>query len=274
MKNTKIFPRIFTVVLLVMICAMSALVAYAASNTITASNNKTYPGYGNATTGNPEDSINYINVREQNGLITISYDVKGDPGNTVYVGKIRYVNGEDYMYVYGYYYNSTSSPNTNSLTGWELQTSDLGWGAVAVNKNLSSYSAPLGVIAGQPLTWMNNAYYGCSQLKTTESNFWALPDIPNSVKHTTNMFGNCTGLTKASILSLETLNSNTFTGCSNLEDIYVGSNVATISANAFSGVNANCVINCAKASGYSSGWSNGAASVKYSVDVMHWTMGY
>lgn len=271
MKNTKIFSRILTVVLLVMICAMSAIVAYAANANTTRNN---MPGYKPASTGNPEDSINYINVKEQNGLITISYDVKGDPGNTVYVGKIRYVNGEDYMYVYGYYYDSTSSPSTNSLTGWKLQTSDLGWGAVAVNKNLSSYSAPLGVIAGQPLTWMNNAYYGCSQLKTTEGNFWALPDIPNSVKHTTNMFGNCTGLTKASILSLDTLNANTFKGCSNLKDIYVGSNVATISANAFSGVNANCVINCAKASGYSSGWSNGAASVKYSVDVMHWTMGY
>lgn len=255
--------RILILVLVCLIAIMGGTIAYAFTSTT--------PKYTNPPSStNPDDSTNYITATNSNGMITISNKV--DTGkDTIWIGTKRILNG--YMYVYGYRYNRTSAPSTDSLAGWTLQDSDLGWGCAALSKSLSTYSDPAGIIEGHKVTWMTYAYYGCTNLTTNANNQWALPRIPATVKHTDYMFGKCTALKRANLTTTHVLSGNTFNGCTQLKQIYLGQNVQTIRVDAFKKVNSSCKLYLdvtRKPSGFVSGWNNGIANVKYDADVLIW----
>ena len=255
--------RTLILVLICLIAIMGGTIAYAFTSTT--------PQYTNPSgSTNPDDSTNYITATNSNGMITISNKV--DTGeDTIWIGTKRILDG--YMYVYGYHYNSTTSPNRDNLSGWKLQESDLGWGCVALSKSSSSYNDPAGVIEGHKVTWMTYAYYGCTKLTTNANNQWALPRIPATVKHTDYMFGKCTGLQRANLTTAHVLSGNTFNGCSALKQIYLGQNVQTIRADAFKKVASGCKLYLdvtRKQSGFATGWNNGISTTKYDADVLIW----
>ncbi len=263
--------RVLVLVLVLLIAVMGGTIAYA----FTAAT----PQYKNPSgSKNPDDAKNYITATDSNGLINISNEV--DAGDqTIWIGTIRTIDHDndgkkDYMYVYGYYYNSTSAPNTSNLTGWKLQTDDLGWGCVAINKDRTRYVDPAGVIEGHKVTWMNYAYYGCTKLTTSADDQWALPRIPATVKHTNYMFGNCTGLSRVGMTTVQTLTANTFKDCSNLSQIYLGQNVEVMHADALTGVKSGCKLYldaASKPGGFQSGWNNGVGNnIKYDADILIW----
>ena len=255
--------RVLVLVLVLLIAVMGSTIAFAFTST--------QPGYTNPSNStNKDDATNYITASDSNGLITIQNKVNaGD--QTLWVGTKRVIG--DYMYVYGYYYDSNSAPNTSNLTGWKLQTTDLGWGCAALNKTKTSYADPAGVIEGHTVTWMTHAYSGCTKLTTAAATQYQLPRIPATVKHTDYMFSSCTGLQRASLTTANVLTANTFNGCSNLQQIFIGRNVETVKANAFSGVNSACKLYLevvSKPSGFASNWSKGIASTKYDADILIW----
>lgn len=255
--------RVLVLVLVLLIAVMGSTIAFAFTSTT--------PGYTNPSNStNKDDATNYITASNSNGLITIQNKVEaGD--QTLWVGTKRVIG--EYMYVYGYYYDSNSAPNTANLSGWKLQTTDLGWGCVALSKSQTTYTDPAGVIEGHLVTWMNRAYAGCTKLTTNAANQYQLPRIPATVKHTDNMFYGCTGLKRVSLTTANVLTANTFAGCSNLTQIFIGRNIETISANAFSGVKSGCKLYAevtSKPSGFASSWNNGISNVKYNADILIW----
>lgn len=258
--------RILILVLICVIAIMGGTIAYAFTSTT--------PKYTNPPgSTNPDDIPNYITATDSNGMITISNKV--DIGaDTIWIGKKCVIDG--YMYVYGYYYNSSSVPNTNNLAGWKLQDSDLGWGCAAINRSQTTYPDPAGIIDGHKVTWMTYAYYRCNKLTTNANNQWALPRIPATVQHTDYMFAHCTSLQRANLTTAHILSGSTFYGCTNLTQIYLGQNVQTIKADAFKKVNSNCKLYLdvtRKQSGFAKGWDNGITStnIKYDADVLIWS---
>lgn len=229
--------RLITIITIALICFMAAGIAYAAYGT-NGYGFTTTPVYTNPSTRpdgvvNPDDNTNYISSSHSNGKTDIKFELI-DGNQETYIGKIRVIG--EYMYVYGYYYaNATTTPSSTSLAGWRLQSSDLGWGCVVLDRTKSTYADPAGVIENQPVTWMNCAYSGCTNLTTSMGEDpWALPKIPASVKHTVHMFRNCTSLTKASCTTASTLSQMTFYGCRNLKDIFIGQNVTSLHNGTFS----------------------------------------
>jgi hypothetical protein len=263
MKRTS--SRVLIIVLVCLIAIMGSAIAYAATSST--------PKYTNVPingVSNPDDATNYIKASDSNGLISISQTVEqGD--QYLWLGTKRIIG--EYMYVYGYYYNSTESPNRNNLSGWKLQDADMGWGCVALDKTKTTYTDPAGVIEGHIVTWMNNCYNGCKKLTTKAEDQWQLPRIPATVKHTDYIFANCTGLKRACLTTTNVLTKSSFSGCSNLTQIFLGRNVHTITANAFNGIASGCKLYldvASKPSGFKTGWDGNFASVKYNADVLIW----
>lgn len=257
------FSRILILVLVLLIAVMGSTIALAFTSKD--------PGYTNpSNSSNKLDANSYITATNSNGMITISNKVEtGD--QSLWIGKIEVIG--DYMYVYGYYYNSASAPNTSNLTGWKLQDTDLGWGCVAISKTKTSYADPAGMIKEHKVTWMNNAYRGCTKLTTNAAEQYRLPHIPATVKHTDYMFAGCTGITRASLTTANYLTANTFNGCSALSQLYLGKNVESIKANAFNGIKSGCKLYldvASKPSGFASNWNTGISTIKYDADILIW----
>lgn len=263
------YSRLLVFILGTLATTMAVVIAFA----LTSTNPTLQNGPNSANVSNPDDATPYIKATEDaNGVIHIQQDViAGD--QTLYIGKREIIG--DYMYVYGYYYNSSAAPNTSKLTGWKLQTSDLGWGCAAISKTKTTYTDPAGFINGQTVTWMNNCYNGCKSIKTNKEAQWRLPNIPATVKHTDNMFANCTGLTQASITTAHTLTANTFSGCTNLKNLLLGQNVQTVQKNAFRSIGSDCRVYCdatTKPSGFENGWNTGISTVYYNADALIWAV--
>lgn len=261
---TRKSSRTLILVLVCLIAIMGGTIAYAFTSTT--------PKYTNPSgSSNPDDSTNYITATNNNGMITISNKV--DTGkDTIWIGAKRIING--YMYVYGYRYTRNDAPSSGSLDGWTLQNDDLGWGCVALNKSMTTYPDPAGIIEGHKVTWMTYAYAGCKALTTNANNQWALPRIPATVKHTDYMFNKCTGLKRVNLTTTHVLSANTFHGCTNLKQIYLGQNVQTIRKDAFNQVNSSCKLYldvASKSSGFAQGWNNGIANIKYDADILIWS---
>jgi hypothetical protein len=238
MKNKRLLGIIIACVTLVTLMVIGAIAANSTNQ------NAPQTPIPNGASTNPEDTLNYIDVENQNGQYIYNQEVNGGNDSAV-VGQVKIIG--DYMYVYGYYYNSNTAPQTKDeqgnditfLTGnsynWKRQEDEAsqGWGCRVINIAKTSYADPAGVLDGALVTYMNNTYAGCTKLKTSASNFWALPNIPSTVEHATNLFSGCTGLKRVYLASLADVSSTTFKGCTNLKQIFVAQNTKSIETNAF-----------------------------------------
>lgn len=273
--------HVFIITMLCLILAMTGIISYAAFAPSTTTVNA---GRNGGT--NPDDLVDYIVEKDENGMLTISQTVKSGDQNT-FLGVAK-KNG-DYMYVYGYYYNREGAPTMPATqngvakfkndaeakaAGWYPQPTDLGWGCAALSKTKTSYANPVAVLDNFTVTWMNYCYAGCTKFAPTAENQWQLPLIPSTVKHTDYMFAKCTQLTKVSITTAHSITANTFSGCSNITKIFVGQNLESIAANGLKGVSTNCVVTVEKAtkpSGYVTNWNAGTKQVVYDGDILIWS---
>ena len=263
------YSRLLIVILIVLVVTFAGVIALAFTSTNPVLENTT----NSSGVKNPDDEMSYIQATESpDGVVTIKQDVTmGD--QSVYIGKIEVIG--DYMYVYGYYYNSGANPQTNNLNGWKMQTSDLGWGCVAIDKSKQTYADPAGVINGQKVTWMNNCYYNCKNMITKKETQWRIPRIPATVKHTNGMFVNCTGLAQISITTAHELSADTFKGCTLLKSIFFGQNITNVSSAVFRDINSSCNVYIegkAKPSAFPSGWDSSVSKVYYNSDILIWAV--
>lgn len=186
---------------------------------------------------NPLDNTNYVTVTEKDGIKYINYTVSGTPGKPTAgmpeKGTIRLHDSDgdgvnDYMYVFGYGYNSVKQPVSNSLTNWK-DTKTNSWGCVALDKNKTSYPAPAGYVDDYPVEHMTYAYANCKKLTTTIDNNgkapFALPQIPHTALYTAHIFDGCTSLKAVSLTTGGLLGTSAFENCPNLTRIYIGKNV-------------------------------------------------
>lgn len=260
------YSRALIFVLVLLVAIMAGVIAFAFTST-----SPTLENTANSTgLTNKDDATAYLQATERDGIVTIKQNVTaGD--QSLYLGRTEVIG--DYMYVYGYYYDSSAAPNTSNLTNWKLQTSDLGWGCVAISKTKTTYADPAGAINGHPVTWMTHCYDSCKSLTTAADKQWRLPNVPATAKHTDYIFANCTNLTRAAVTTLHVLDANAFNGCSKLTSVFLGQNVQTVRANAFKGVKSGCLVYCdttAKPSGFATNWNSGTTTVYYKADILIW----
>ncbi len=287
MKNKK-HSRAFIVTVVSILIACLGVAAFAI--TLSAPNSVKNPVKGHPGS-NPEDGTDYVNqYTDSNGLTHVDIDIPTNVNTKTKLGSIRILG--DYMYVYGYYYapsNPKNAPNQNipavngekifvddaqaSSFGWVRQNADPGWGCTTLSRTKTSYADPAGVIEGAPVTWMTNAYNGCTKLTTTQANYWMLPNIPATAKHTEGMFANCTALKRVCISTVHILEKNAFADCSNLWQVFIGQNVETIKSGAFTGTASNLIfaLDANTPSGYASGWNN-SKKVLNNFDVSVWAL--
>lgn len=249
-----------------------------------------------ADSANPLDQINYIEVTEKDGIKYITYKVNGADGKPTASkpekGDIRLHDSDgdginDYMYVFGYAYNSVDTPNPSSLTNWKNTNSNT-WGCVALDKSRTSYPAPAGYINNYEVRDMSYAYANCKNLTTTIDNNgkapFALPQIPHTVIITSHAFDGCTSLEAVSLTTANWLSSSTFENCPNLTRIYLGASVNFLPVYIFGDTksatfenNQTCVFSFEEAhAGDDTVIVPVSANYKchYNADIMMWALGY
>lgn len=107
----------------------------------------------------------------------------------------------DYTYMYEY---------TLSYDTWQPANA-YGWGVAVNDKTQSSYGALRSTICGQPVTRLNYAFYGCS-------NMTSAPAIPSTVYSLFCAFSGCSSLINApAIPSGVSTMANTFADCYSLQ---------------------------------------------------------
>jgi hypothetical protein len=287
MKNNK-RSRVFIVAVVAVLVACMSVAAVAITLNAPSSVHKPVEGH---PAGNPEDNEDYVHVTtDDDGLTHIDIDIPTDVNTKTRLGLVRVLG--DYMYVYGYYYapsNPKSAPDSNVPKvngeklfisdeqalkfGWKRQTADQGWGCVTVSRSKTFYADPAGVLEDMPVTWMTNAYNGCTNLTTTQDNYWMIPNVPATAKHTEGIFANCTSLKRVCVSTVHNLDKNAFANCKNLWQVFVGQNVKTINSAAFTGIANNAIfaLDGGTPSGYASGWNNNKPMIN-DFDVSIWTL--
>lgn len=243
---------------------------------------------------NPLDYKNYVQVTEKDGIKYIKYTVDGTPGKPTAgmpaKGTIRLHDSDgdgtnDYMYVFGYGYNSVKQPDTNSLSNWKDMKGN-SWGCVALDKTRTSYPAPAGYVDDYPVEYMTYAYANCTKLTTTIDNNgkapFALPQIPHTVLLTSHMFDGCTSLKSVSLTTGGLFGTSTFENCPNLTRIYIGKNVNGLGVALFGPSGSatyqqKCAISIEGTKDECTDKvfiSNQGCTYYYDADIMMWALGY
>lgn len=193
------------------------------------------------------EDINEDYYNQENGLkdfIKVTYnDYNGKDysfsldNEDISVTKIgMQISTKDYVYTYGYYWTENDAkivPRDNSLDGWSLQESDIGWGVAVKDRSKESYEGIYNTIAGEPVTWLNGTFYNCVNMTT-------MPMLPNNAKHTDYMFFNCKSLQSAVIpTGITTIGTAMFYKCTSLMYTHLPKTINSIAVNGYSGYEAS-----------------------------------
>lgn len=217
---------------------------------------------------NAEDGIDHIKVQD-NGIGGKDFEFKPTETFEPALGTIEVE--DEYMYVFGYKYNSTAveNLNTTSLNGW-VESGEKVWGCAVVDKTKTEYASPYGHIGVYDVGYVTYAFANCTQLQT-------LPTMDKSHLHTDHMCYNCRNLTQVELLNITTVGNKMFEGCTKLEKVYLGEQITTINGTPWYGLK-NVLVASAKEDDGVEAWKKvdeaEVVPVWYEADYILWCLPY